>query len=152
MCLLEVYQANVKIYFLALTSEEPYICECLSVSMSVCLSLCLYVRIVQIWLQTSISQHLIIWFRWNLAHLSTLGCRLWYWCGNSYQQLSSAVNSCQQLFITSWSPKIDVRGLLAKSLFSKKVLEILWTWIFSIQIIILYLSIVFNWFSADKFM
>ena len=36
------------------------------------------------------------------------------------EQLSTAVISCQQLFFTSWSPKIDVRGLLAKSLFSKK--------------------------------
>ena len=51
-----------------------------------------------------------------LAHLSTLGCRLWYWCWNSFQQLSSAVSSW---FFTPRSPKIDVRGILCKSLFSK---------------------------------
>ena len=77
---------------------------CLSVSPSV------WDRIVQFWLQTSIYQHLITWFRWNLAHLSTLGCIWWYWCWNR----------CQQLFFMSRSSKIDVRGLLAKSLFSKK--------------------------------
>ena len=84
--------------------------------MSLSIYLSLYVRIVQIWLHCSITQFLLIWFNWNLACLSTLGCSLWYWCRNSCQQLSSAVNSC---FFTSRSPKIDDRGLLCKSLFSK---------------------------------
>ena len=53
--------------------------------MSVSMYLCLSVRIVQLSLQTSISQQLIIWLSWNLAYLSTLGCRLWYWCRNSCQ-------------------------------------------------------------------
>ena len=91
----------------------------MSVSMSLSIYLCLYDRIVQIWLQCSISQLLIIWLSSNLAYLSTLGCRFWYRCRNSCQQLSSAVNSCQQLFFTSRSPKINDRGLLCKSLFSK---------------------------------
>ena len=84
--------------------------------MSVSLSACLSNGIVQFWLKTSISQHLVIWLSWNLTHLSTIGCISWCWWWNSCQQLSLAVNSC---FFSTWSPKINVRGLLCKSLFSK---------------------------------
>ena len=35
------------------------------------------------------------------------------------EQLSTAVISCQQLFFTSRLPKINARGLLGKSMFSK---------------------------------
>ena len=75
-----------------LRKEERYISQ--NVCLYVCGSLSVSERIVQFWLQTSISQQLIIWLSWNLAYLSTLGCRLWYWCLNSCQQLSLAVNSC----------------------------------------------------------
>ena len=51
----------------------------MNLSMSLSIYLYEWDRIPQFWIQTSISQHLIIWFRWNLAYLSTLGCRLWYW-------------------------------------------------------------------------
>ena len=71
----ENYQIK-KIYFWSIYLSD--LGGALNLWMSVCPSVSLSHRIVQFWLQTSIFQHLIIWFRWNWAHLSTLGCGLWY--------------------------------------------------------------------------
>ena len=48
------------------------------------------------------------------------------WAVNYDPDVGTAVNSCHQLstaVFTSWSPKIDVRGLLCKSLFCKMFLK-----------------------------
>ena len=80
------------------------------------ISVCLSVTIVQFWVQTSTFQHLIIWFRWNLAHLSFLGCRLRYWCRNCCQKLSSAVNSC---FSSCYHRKLVLEASNAKVCLAK---------------------------------
>ena len=71
-------------------------------------------------LNISAPDHLV---QMNIGSLSTLGCRLWYWCQNSCHQLSSAVNSCQLLFFMSQSLKIYIKGLLCKSLLGKLCLK-----------------------------
>ena len=86
---------------MAPTSEEPYISESIYLS--------IWESIVQFWLHSSICQQLIICLSRNLAYISTLGCKLWYWCQSD----------CHQLFFTSQLPKIIVRGLLCKNLFCK---------------------------------
>ena len=100
---------SIVLSFLAPTSGEPYI----SKSIRVCLSLRENSSILTSELNNSAPDHLIELKFGTLNHLRMYIMML------MSEQLSTAVISCQQLFFTSRSPKIDVRGLLGKSLFSK---------------------------------
>ena len=81
--------------------------------MSVCLRVWKNSSILTLELNNSAPDHLIELKFGTLNHLRMYIMML------MSEQLSTAVISCQQLFFTSRSPKVDDRGLLCKSLFSK---------------------------------